>query len=228
MKRPIYFFLKFCEKARYADDFIAGRLWMNPLGYFRALEDVASDGRGDEHEGLVGWYQPSRLGIIQVGPVTIPPTDLAGPVIVQSRETDNANVLCLYEARAPFSPISAAELEEHLRIPARCRSMGKFVVLIHPPDAFIKRVIAAANAKGFTLSGGSVEYFDPDSFSGHVDHVAFAKKRDYAWQREYRFVIERGVEKPEPFVLEVGSLRDLCTVVDAARLGDVRVFPPGE
>ena len=39
----IYFYLKFFEKKEYATDFVAGKLWMNPLKFFKKLEKSDDD-----------------------------------------------------------------------------------------------------------------------------------------------------------------------------------------
>lgn len=227
--KPIYFFVKFCEKEQYARAFVAGRLWMNPLAYFKGLEDH-KDGRTDRHEAPLAWHQPSALGSIQIGSISIPPSELAGPVVLQDTAADFINVLCLYAAAAPFDKVSSENLQafnEHLQIPGRCRTMGGYAVVVHRSAAFIRRVVEAAEAQRLALEGGLVSYFDPDSFSGNFDHAVFAKKRDYAWQREYRLAIDRKAASPEPFVFDVGPLGELCTIVKSEDLGEVTAVPPG-
>jgi hypothetical protein len=149
---------------------------------------------------------------------------LAGPVIIQGRDADALNVLCLYAAtRGTFEKLSAENVgafREHLRVPERCQKMGRFVVLVHPVNDFIKRFVAAAERNRFSIQGKLVDYFDPDVFSGNIEHPAFMKQQKFAWQREYRLVLDRNVTKAAPYILDMGPLSDLCTIVDAARLNE--------
>ena len=54
-------YVKFCEQERYADDFMAGTLFMNTLGYFKRLEDTSGKGRADPNEAATHWWQPSDI-----------------------------------------------------------------------------------------------------------------------------------------------------------------------
>jgi hypothetical protein len=131
MKPIIYFFLKFCQEEEHARAFVAGRLHLRPLAYFKGLERGANDGRADRHEAPLAWYQPAKLGSIQLGGHRIDPAELAGPVVIQRRDADVLNILCLYAATSgSFETLSAANLDavrEHLRIPDRCRSKAESV-----------------------------------------------------------------------------------------------------
>jgi hypothetical protein len=224
MKPIIYFFLKFCQEEEHARAFVAGRLHLNPLAYFKGLEQGADDGRADRHEVPLAWYQPAKLGFIQFGPHRIDATELAGPLIMPNADADTMNILCLYAATSgPFETLSAASLDavrEHLLVPDRCRSMGPFVVLVHDSRAFIKRFEAAVKRDHFGLQRGLVTYFDPDSFSGSVEHPAFMKKQEFAWQREYRFALDRNATEAKPYTLDLGPLDDICKILDAATLNE--------
>jgi hypothetical protein len=105
--------------------------------------------------------------------------------------------------------------------------MGRHAVLVHRSGAFIDRVVEAARAKGLALQGGLVHYFDPHVFSGNMEHPVFAKRSGFSWQREYRLAIDCNAASPEPFVLDVGPIGDLCTIVDSAALREVTVLLPG-
>lgn len=227
----IYFFLKFFQEEHHARAFVAGRLYLNPLAYFKGLEEGPDDGRADPHEAPLAWHQPAQLGLIELAGVRINPADLAAPLIIQGVDANALNVLCLYAGASAFERPSAANIEalikEHLRVPERCRTMGPFAVLIAPPQVFKERVAEAATRHGFELQGGAVHYFDPDSFSGAVERPAFTKKRKFDWHRgEYRFALDRHSGEASPYMLNVGPLADICTIVDAARVTEPVVVMP--
>jgi hypothetical protein len=225
----VFCFLKFFQEEQHAREFAAGRLHLNPLAYFKGLEDH-DDGRADRHEAPLAWHQPSKLGLIEVAGVPIDPGDLAGPIVIQGTDANVRNVLCLYAVTSgPFETITSENVDafrEHLRVPDRCRSMGPFVVMVRQPQVFIGRFVEAAKRSRFAMQCGLVTYFDPDSFSGGIEHPPFMKKRVFAWQREYRFTLDRGVTVAEPYTFDIGSLADLCTMVDPARLTEPAAFRP--
>jgi hypothetical protein len=162
------------------------------------------------------------LGLIEFAGHRIEPSELAGPHIIQGRDADLLNVLCLYAATpGPFEKVSAENLDglrEHLRVPGTCLTMGPITVLVAQPRFFIERFDEAVRRNGFGLERSLVTYFDPDSFSGSVEHPAFMKKNEYAWQREYRFALDRNATKAQPYTFDIGPLADLCTIVETAKV----------
>jgi hypothetical protein len=224
MKTTVYFFLKFFQQEQHARAFVAGQLHLNPLAYFKGLEQRDGDGRADRHEAPLAWLRPDQLGAIEFAGVPIEPADLVGPVIIQGMDADALNVLCLYAATAgPFAKISASTLEafrRHLRVPDKCLSLGPFAVFVHNPRIFISRFVEAVKREGLGLECGLVDYFDPDSFSGSIERPAFVKKQEFEWQREYRFAVKRNVTAPEPYTFKIGPLADICTIVEAATVND--------
>jgi hypothetical protein len=229
--KPIYCYFKFYEDRDHAESFLDGRLWMNPLSTFKEMEH-GRHGRADRYEGPHTWIQPLQLGEIQIGDLRIPASELGGPVAVQYDHLDAVNVLCLY-AVTPGSfelltPDNIAAFREHLRVPESSIGLGQHAVLIHKPREFHSRVVVAVKRNGFRLDAGLVEYFDPETFSGPLTNPLFAKRNEFAEQREYRFALDRGVASPESYTLEVGSLRDVCALVDASKINELlRIDVPG-
>jgi hypothetical protein len=44
------------------------------------------------------------------------------------------------------------------------------------------------------------------------------KKQEFAWQREYRFALNRRTTKAEPYTFDIGPLGELCTIVETAKV----------
>jgi hypothetical protein len=164
MKKTIYFFLKFFQEEQHAREFVDGRLHLNPLAYFKSLERRAGDGRADHNEAPFAWHQPGNLGAIEFAGHRIEPSELAGPLIIQSADADLLNVLCLYAATpGPFQNVSVAnlgQLREHLRVPDMCQSLGPLTVLVTQPSIFVERFDEAVRRNGFGLERSLVTYFD--------------------------------------------------------------------
>jgi hypothetical protein len=228
----VLFYVKFCENQTYAEEFVAGRLYMNPLEYFKRCEHDVDDGRADRFEAAAGWWQPAALSTILIGNVVLSADELAEPLVVQEHHHDPLNVLCLYAGTTgDFERISADNVDrfrEHLKIPVRCATMGSKAVLVHNVREFRDRVCGAVKRARFSLTMGPVHYFDPDTFSGHIQHAAFHKRLEYSWQREHRFVMNRRVTVAEAYTLRVGDLSDVCTIVDSTTAQPTVVLPDEE
>ena len=68
-----------------------------------------------------------------------------------------------------------------------------------------------------------VEYYDEKKHSGQTGR--FRKRRGFAYQREYRIVVEPGVDGPREF--DVGDLTDITSEVIPRSLADeVLKFTP--
>ena len=221
----VYFYLKFFEQLQYAKDFLAGRLWMNPLKYFKTLEATdAGAGRADKYEAPTAWLQPCELGTIRIGEIEIAATELTAPVVIQSQEADNTNVLCLYAGTSGHFDMLSDEMlpsfREHMLVPSRCLEMGSVAVLVHHVRNFRSRIVHAVRREGFGMEFGPISYFESSKYSGNLTNPTFAKRADFAWQREHRIALNRGVSEPVAYVLDVGSLDDICSLVDLATLND--------
>jgi hypothetical protein len=102
-------------------------------------------------------------------------------------------------------------------------------IQIHRVDGFRQRFVEAVKREKLELRAGPVTYFDPTEFSGGVSDPVFAKRHDFSWQREYRYAVDRHVQSPEPYVLDVGPLEDICTIVDPSKINDsLTILPPSQ
>ena len=223
----IFFLVKFFAEERYADDFVRGKIYANSLSYFKEIEESDSN-RGDRHEGVLWWIQPDQIQLT-LNDRTIPSSDFAGPLEMQSTWLSNQHVFCMYAAhscdidlRSITSEEEMPRLRERIRIPNDCLHFGKFAVVVTVAPEFVRRVQLAATALGYRGRRGLVQYYDPDEFHGYFSEsdAAFRKHRKYAHQQEYRFVFETPVEGDEPLILKVGDLSDVTMRIDSAEIND--------
>ena len=65
-----------------------------------------------------------------------------------------------------------------------------------------------------------MEYYDPATFHGGFEDVQalFRKQQQDSYQREFRFVINTGLESGSPLWLNIGSIADITLRFDAAEL----------
>lgn len=219
----IYFFLKYFEERQYAEEFLAGNLYLNPLAYFKAAE--VADGRGDANEAPDQWLQPEGFRL-EIGGHVIPREGVVRGVI-QDAWHDSTNLLCMYACELEF-PATLESLNEQARIPAEVQRMGPWVVLVHNVSEFFRRFDASIRREGFGLARGSVTYFDGSTYSGRCENPAFWKEQRFAWQREYRFAVRTHEHEPRPLRLAIGDVSDICVLKEAKELDDPAIIPKAE
>lgn len=159
-----YALLKYVQEYQYAEDFLAGRLFMNTLGYFWdeeklkrpiPLADLKEDvpGQNDMLEGAYCYGDPRRLGL---------PDDfvdhMAADVILRAKGYRYCNLFCCCKL-----DYSAGNLGDgHCRIEwdetRIMKEFGKYVIIIDDVREFEKRVDRAMRRERFTYLCGSVKY----------------------------------------------------------------------
>jgi hypothetical protein len=179
-----------------------GSTYMKPLSYFQQLEDEAL--RGDPLEGANEIMQPDYIGQMTLrhagGDIVFNPEEIVGPVVFRPSPGMHRNVFCMYSITKPTDlfPIDDRVLE-----------FGDSFVMALKSMEFIRRFGAAAERAGYRGTASAVKYFDGSTYSGVTG--AFRKSSEYAWQNEYRFLIEPG--SSDPITLQLGDLRDIMTEV---------------
>ena len=220
----IFFLVKFFDNEGHAREFVKGRVYANTLATFKALEGIDDSGRADRHEGTIAWLQPGQgRAVINGMDIT---DELAGPMQMQRSWLDRLNVFCLYAAHtgsldlAKVSNENIEELRKQLIIPDECRGLGRHAVVIDDVPEFIRRMKVAARAKGYRMTRGLVRYYDPASFHGNFRDVEsiFHKQDRHSYQREFRFVIDRGLVSAAALTLEIGDISDITRRFDSAEL----------
>jgi hypothetical protein len=214
----VFGFVKLFDKLEYANSFAAGQLRLHTLEFFRNYRDSNGELRGDPYEGVKTILQPSRV-TLRVGDHLIDSSDLAGPIRLRTDLESSWNVLCFYaltnagiEDRT-FS--SLEEMKEAIHLHEDCFGLGKYAATITNGQKFINRFERRVHAMGLTYSRRLVSYYDESSFHGEFSdaETPFKKRIRFAHQKEYRFAVDTGLKRPEPLVLEVGDLSDICQVM---------------
>ena len=222
-KKVILFFVKFFSERKYARYFMEGKVHAKRLSYFKDIEGNDDSGRADRHEGVIGWFQPGhgRLTINQLDMTS----DLAGPIEMQREWLNYRNVFCVYAAHSGDIDLNNLDsdnieaLRRQLQLSENCQKLGRFAVVIRSIPEFLRRIESAAEIKGYRISRGFVEYYDPGSFHGSFsDWEAIFRKQDkYMYQQEYRFVIDTLVVGDWPIDLEIGSIRDISLCFETSK-----------
>ncbi len=208
--------VKFFSRESHADQFMAGDLYLNRLGYFKKLE--GADGRPDRHEAVATWWQPNNLSIeFSLFPnLNITGKDLAGPVSMSFDAYDHLHIYCMSAIVVPekamaqpnfeTNEIEAEEIRKALTFDERCLKFGEHAVIVDT-RAFIGQ-ISKALGRHFRLRTGLVEYYDEELFHGSFrrDEIALRKQKRFKYQREFRICIDTGTLDNEPITLNIGRI----------------------
>lgn len=228
-------FVKIFTQERFRDDFINGRLYMNPLSYFVKVEDESENNVADKHEGVSAWLQPQghalKMSLLGTD-IEITEKDLAGPIAMRMNWVDNVNVFCmtyLHSHGMLSKPIPESEVEKLkglYRLPEKAENLGVYFAVIADVVEFMNRVKSSLDrlADNGDLIGymcNPVTYFNEND-DHHVDETSlqsvFFKRSSYSHQREYRIAVDRNKSDSAPFTLDIGSIKDIVKV------GEVKDF----
>lgn len=201
-----------------------GKIYCRHLAYYKAEEN-----RGkvfyDQHEGLAGFYQAKNISI-QFMPKGLPPvvlsseTGLVGQIPVSLNLKNPA--FCLHAIHTgewtnrKFTENELDEVKAFLQIPQKMEDgyKKKHVWVIANGKEFNARLGKACKSKNIGLNGDLVRYIDV-GFHGTIPKKlsGFVKTNDFSHEREYRYVFDTNYDLPDPFILDVGSLKDISMVV---------------
>ena len=227
----IFFLMKVFAEKEHADAFVRGSLFANRLCYFKRIE--SRDGRGDKYEGAI---IPKLDGLSltltctdaekgEVDEITIPEEEFAAPPIFQPRWFDHFSVFCMYAGHSGgFKKISADNLQcfkKQLEIPEDCTKLGNHAVVITNTREFFKRVKIAAVRREYRIWGRLVRYYDPEVGTppacSEMESI-FTKRKEYEYQKEFRFAIDTGTRGSEPITLDVGEIDDIAVRMDSCEM----------
>ena len=211
------FLVKFVARKCYALGLFDGKIFANRLSWFRKMEQSDGSGRGDRHEGAVGWHQPDiaslRIGGVDMSPYVDQPIATHLGKARQSQSVGATYGAIEDELLAGLSGDDGpGELTSLLPVHERCLRLGRYAVVVKDVGGFIRRVREAATAEGFVVGQDQVEYYDPGTYHGFTSPTAavFRKHEGYSYQREFRFAIHTGTEGDNPITLKIGDIRDIA------------------
>ena len=223
----IHGLLKMFSKREYAERFLQGELYARRLSSFRKLN--SEDGRSDEYEGTVSIAPEGLVLTLQstdpetgqvIRGINITEDDLDGPVLIQLDRFSGINLFCMYAVHSggftESNRRSIEDYEQFLRLSQECLELGSYTVAITENSEFIKRVEDAIAREGYKLLRGLVQYYDPEvgsPFRVDDNRIVLAKRKEFAWQREYRFAIDTGTNGLEPIILNIGPIDDIAMLV---------------
>lgn len=201
----------------YVDDFIAGKLYMNTLNFFRKIESNAA--QGDPLEGICGSIRKDQLKQYGIDFDEDLTEAIVGNVSLISDYYGFNNLFCLYRLLIDDEQKIVECPADELRKFNDQGDSNKVVVRIKDTDRFLDR-LAAAVEKGvhaheieYGIFGG-ITYSDTwSNADGPGTRSAFHKGLKYEYQSEWRLCLLRSALMDQPFVFFVGDLSDITEII---------------
>jgi hypothetical protein len=241
MKYTILHLIKFFEKEEYADQFLQGKLYLNRLSYFKKLEQAQADGRPDANEAVAIWLQKEKTHIeFKEHPeLDIAPENLAGPVQVSFVHYDDLHVFCMtarhtgefefdcQDGMICYLEEDTEDVKRQLEVHEDCLKMGRFAVIVVQAGEFIIRVKNATEKARHVFNSTLVEYFDQDTIHGHfaMRDIPFRKAQKFAYQSEYRIVVDTRTCGDEPKRTDIGDIHDIAIKIPVREINAFELHP---
>lgn len=228
MAQEFGFLIKIFSQEKYRDDFLNGKLYMNPIKFFKDFEEESTNNIGDKNEAITAWLQPEEINIIfrppGMDPITIKGQDIAAPIAIRANAHDNYNVLCLtllhshgIDISEPVTDDEVELLKNYFKLPDEAVNLGKFAVVIPHLPKFIERVETAAQKligsnEATSFRADKVKYYDKGQTLSlkNGEEAVFHKQSEYEHQSEFRLCLDRGTTNPEAFVFDIGDIRNIA------------------
>lgn len=192
-------FIKFGTEANILDLYNNGTIYMNPISYFKNIED--SQLRGDYFEAISELYNFPG-GTLEIPEINFK-TNYINKKLVHHRPVSIGNIYSLY-------CISTHGFEDfiQLTIHPKVKEFGSHALVILDGKVFLERVINTLKSSKLDWLLGFVKYYNPDAYNGYLS--VFDKPIGYEYQKEYRFYIKR--DEDSPYKFSIGKLHDIAAV----------------
>ena len=163
------------------------------------IDDVTPGGRFDRYDGGVAlrhdsisfnfWPQGKYNEKVTINT----DRDLIEPAMVRYKNVDRLYMTCF--SRVPVRFTSDGEVSGDIA-PRLWDSFGNHAVILMKPQFFLHRLINVIKAKNYHCLASNVKYYDQPSVPdiSKFEETVLAKRSEYAWQREYRIVVDPKIE----------------------------------
>ncbi len=211
MEHTIKMFLKIGKKEHIKDLYENGTIFMNPVQYFRNIED--QELRGDNYEGA------SEIINSLPGTFRIPGIDREFNYqkihLKKSFDVVLGNIYSLYciSSHGFPNPLEFRLDEKNLRFGTHC-------LMIKDNQYFFDKIKAELKNKEYDFEHGFIEYYDKDKVS-NKKLTLFDKPKEFEYQKEFRFYVFN--KELEPIKIQIGSLKDKAEIIEAKNLTELKL-----
>ena len=122
------------------------------------------------------------------------------------------------DARKEYT--SLEDLKRDVFFSEKMIKYGEHVVMIPQAELFVERLKKAALKAGYDFAKGLVNYYDfsKDNISDEYPKIAFQKRSEFSYQREFRFMLRKKDAVDKEVILEIGDLSDIAQPCKSADL----------
>ncbi|EPA9218948.1 hypothetical protein [Klebsiella pneumoniae] len=223
-------FSRIFKTLEFREQFLDGRIFMNPLGFFKSYDEEVKGNISDSHEGA---YKVSDAKFLKmtINNNLIESANIIGPVVFSHKWTECVNIVCLtiikpIRIRWNNNPYDTSGIQTtcHYCLQEGAELLGDFGLIITDPYEFLKRLKVALDLKYSSkeindYKAKPVTYYSDKNVYINLNEfdfgAVFYKNDKYKHQNEFRIAVDRLMVEQEPYVLEIGSIRDICIALDA-------------
>ncbi len=213
-QKEIVAFIKIGEKKHLEEFYHKGLIYMNPINFFKNIEDGKL--RGDLHEGrhIVSQGDFIKLKINNDWlEFSKQKNQYFNCQFYQEYAKTKGNIFSMYTL---FMPKEG----ELVSVDERNLEFGDYCLVITYTEEFINRVKASFEANSIKFKCGFVDYYNYKIFSGKAG--VFHKSNIYDYQNEFRLFYEN--ESDNPFSIRIGSISDISKIFKSQALLDIRIW----
>lgn len=191
-----------------------GKLYAKTLDYYRNLEITTGDSQiGDTYEGVFPIFD-GEIEILGNG-IKLP---LKNQKILTKASNYPVFCMCCFKGQERIS-FNEIQKEKFL-------NFGDTALIITNSKELEKRVILAAEKKGYKAIFGKVNYYSNDynetgvikALCKDINNVAFFKRDTYAYQQEARFLFVTDQNPVDHIELDIGDISDISITIPTNQL----------
>ena len=204
--------MKFGAEEHITELFLHGRLYMQPVQFFRTLEEDPA--RGDRHEGLARCWQADRARLdVRQGEEWVNVGGIVGQILFSDERAEDGNAYCMFALRGSHAD-AFADGRSAQPVDVDKLAFGDSVVVFTDGGELMRRVRVAAEEEGLELAYRLVEYVDRETHHGTMG--PFRKFSTFSHQSEFR-ILARPESEPVR-ILNVGSVEDIAMMCPSGEL----------
>lgn len=207
---------KLIKFTNFGDDFLKGNIYLNPLEYYRGVEEIIK-GNIDERNSAINDFLEGSVASVNVDDLSDfglnfgdeIKNNLVGNVHLLSEDLKFTKLLCLYVFLYNKEKMSILPPDYRLQT-----FDAKEAVIIYDVEEFETRIRKALDKQETNIVGvkrGFVDYYKDDEKTKLLD--IFKKTSDFEWQNEFRFAFYEEPVSLEPTILEIGDISDIAIKV---------------
>lgn len=199
MKHTIMLFLKIGSLKNITELYENGTVFMNPINYFKKIEDGFL--RGDKHEGALSLTTPQDATIS----FSLMDKEFKPVSIWYGEFLKTGNLYSLYSVSSYGFPSP-----KDFKFDKKNLEFGSHCLMIKQPDVFLNCLKAGLRKKGLRFEHGFVKYYEEQI--EQKDLTPFHKLNAFEYQKEFRFFVESKVN--EPLIINIGSMKSYTEIYE--------------